>query len=36
MNDIDSLDWSRKYEVLTISRLMLSSLGFSTEHISSL
>ena len=36
MNDMDSLDWSRKYEVLTISRLMLRSLGFSTEHISSL
>ncbi len=36
MNDMDSLDWSKKYEVLTISRLMLRSLGFSTEHISSL
>jgi hypothetical protein len=36
MNDTDPLDWSRKYEVLTISRLVLSSLGFTTEQITSL
>ena len=33
---MDSLDWSRKYEVLSISRLALSLLGFSTEQINSL
>jgi len=36
MNDTDPLDWSRKYEVLTISRLVLRSLGFTTEQITSL
>lgn len=29
----DSLGWSRTYEVLSISRLYLRSLGFSTESI---
>ncbi len=33
---MDSLDWSKKYEVLSISRLYLRSLGFSTEGINSL
>jgi len=33
---MDSLDWSRKYEVLTISRLVLSSFGFTNEQINSL
>ena len=33
---MDSLDWSRKYEVLSISRLYLSSLGFSNEQINRL
>jgi hypothetical protein len=33
---MDSLDWSKKYEVLSISRLYLSSLGFSNEQINSL
>jgi hypothetical protein len=32
-NSMDSLDWSKKYEVLSISRLYLRSLGFSTESI---
>ncbi len=33
---MDSLAWSRKYEVLSISRLILSSLGFTTEQINAL
>ncbi len=33
---MDSLAWSKKYEVLAISRLYLHSLGFSTEGINSL
>jgi hypothetical protein len=33
---LDSLAWSRKYEVLAISRLYLRSLGFSNEAIASL
>ena len=33
---MDSLEWSKKYEVLSISRLFLRSLGFSTEGITSL
>ena len=33
---MDSLDWSKKYEVLSISRLYLRSLGFSNEGISRL
>ena len=33
---MDSLEWSKKYEVLTISRLYLRSLGFSNEEIESL
>ena len=33
---IDALAWSRKYEVLAISRLVLRSLGFTTEQIHSL
>ena len=33
---MDSLDWSHKYEVLLISRFVLSSLGFTNEQISSL
>ena len=33
---MDSLAWSHKYEVLTISRLYLRSLGFSNEGIASL
>ena len=33
---MDSLAWSKKYEVLSISRLVLSSLGFSTEQINAL
>ena len=30
---MDSLDWSRKYDVLSISRLYLSSLGLTNEQI---
>jgi hypothetical protein len=30
---LDSLDWSKKYEVLSISRLYLSSLGFTDDQI---
>ena len=30
---MDSLDWSRKYDVLSISRLYLSSLGLTHEQI---
>ena len=34
---MDSLDWSKKYEVLSISRLdLVHQLGFSTEQITSL
>ena len=33
---MDSLDWSKTYDVLSLSRLFLSSLGFSTEGITSL
>lgn len=33
---MNSLEWSKKYEVLGISRLTLSSLGFTTEQIKSL
>ena len=32
----DSLAWSKKYEVLSISRMYLSSLGFTNEGINSL
>ncbi len=30
---MDSLDWSKKYEVLSFSRLTLSSRGFTTAQI---
>jgi hypothetical protein len=33
---LDSLKWSKKYEVLTISRLDLSSYGLTTEQINRL
>ena len=33
---LDSLDWSWKYEVLSISRLDLRSLGLTTEQINAL
>jgi len=33
---LDPLDWSRKYEVLAISRLYLRSLGFPNEQINRL
>ena len=33
---LDSLDWSRKYEVLSISRPSLSSLGLTAEQITTL
>ena len=33
---MDSLAWSKKFEVLSISRLSLHSLGFSSEGISCL
>jgi hypothetical protein len=33
---MDSLDWSRKYEVLSISRLDLSSSGLTAEQINQL
>jgi len=33
---MDSLGWSKKYEVLSISRLYLCSLGFTTEQINNL
>ena len=33
---MDSLVWSKKYEVLSISRLYLRSLGFSNEQITRL
>jgi hypothetical protein len=32
---VDSLAWSKKYEVLSISRLYLRSLGVSNEGITS-
>ena len=33
---MDSLEWSKKYEVLSISRLDLSSFGLTTEQINHL
>ena len=33
---MDSLEWSRKYEILSMSRLDLSSFGFTTERINQL
>ena len=33
---MDSLEWSKKYEVLSFSRLTLSSLGFTTDQINSM
>jgi hypothetical protein len=33
---MDSLAWSRKFEVLSISRLDLSSFGLTTEQINAL
>ena len=30
---MDSLDWSRKFEVLSISKAFLQDLGFSVEQI---
>ena len=33
---LDSLEWSKKYEVLSFSRLTLSSRGFTAEQITSL
>ena len=33
---MDSLTWSKKYEVLSFSRLTLSSRGFTTEQITAL
>ena len=33
---MDSLQWSKKYDVLSFSRLTLSSLGFTNEQIASL
>jgi len=33
---VDSFEWSKKYEVLSISRLDLRSLGFSNEQITRL
>jgi hypothetical protein len=33
---LDSLVWSKKYEVLTVSRLDLSSYGLTTEQINQL
>jgi hypothetical protein len=35
-NELDSLDWSKKYEVLSISRLYLHSIGFTTEQMNRL
>ena len=35
-SQLDSLAWSKTYEVLAISRLYLRSLGFTTEQITSL
>ena len=33
---MDSLDWSKKYEVLSISRLVLRDCGLTTEQITAL
>jgi len=33
---LDSLEWSKRYEVLSFSRLTLSSRGFTNEQITSL
>ena len=33
---MDALHWRKKFEVLSISRLVLRNLGFSDEHINSL
>ncbi len=33
---MDALDWSKKYEVLSISRMQLESLGISHEQVASL
>ncbi len=33
---MDSLDWSKKFEVLSVSRLDLSSYGLTTEQINHL
>jgi hypothetical protein len=33
---LDSLEWGKKYEVLSISRLSLRSLGFTNEQIKAL
>jgi hypothetical protein len=33
---LDSLDWSKKYEVLSFSRLTLSARGFTNKQITSL
>ena len=33
---MDSLDWSRKFEILSISRLVLRDLGFTAEQINAL
>ena len=33
---MDSLEWSKKYEVLSISRLYLHSIGLTTEQINRL
>jgi len=33
---MDSLEWSKQFEVLSLSRLYLQSLGFSLEGINSL
>ena len=33
---MDSLEWSKKFEVLSISRLLLESLGISHDQVASL
>jgi hypothetical protein len=33
---MSSLQWSKKFEVLSISRLSISSLGFQTEEVKAL
>ncbi len=33
---MDALDWSRKFEILSISRLVLRELGFTVEQINAL
>jgi len=33
---LDALDWSRKFEILSISRLVLRELGFTVEQINAL